>query len=346
MADFNLGGALSAFGQAIATNNYGNIGGHMQAHGQNRMQMQNQQKRRNMTADYLQAQGADPQLIEMARSGMAKEAFGLWGQQQKANQPAKMPSAVQEYEYARGQGFGGSYLDFQNAKKGQGVRYTAPDGSIIQVGGASQPAGQNPSMFKQKGKNDANLIKEAQDGAVSAQAMKSTLTQMKQVAPKVGYTGPMGELYGKVDDVINILPGDSGARGAFKNMSMEAQLSMTEKTKGAITDREMGMFKAAVPGLSQTPEGNQEIIKVMEAAADRSIQRATALEQWVAQNGTTDGFTAQWNAYLEANPLILENQDGTIRLNREAVTASASGTGQPDLSSMSDAELEAIANGQ
>lgn len=84
---FNWGGALSALGQAIATNRYGNVGAHMQAHGQNRMQMQEQQKRRNMTADYLEANGADPQLVEMARGGMAKEAFNIWGQQQKAQKP-------------------------------------------------------------------------------------------------------------------------------------------------------------------------------------------------------------------------------------------------------------------
>lgn len=345
MADFNFGGALSALGQAVATNRYGNVGAHMQAHGQNRMQMQDQQNRRNMTAEYLEKVGADPQLVKMAQSGMAQQAFGIWGQQQKASQPAKMPSAVQEYEYARGQGFGGSYLDFQNAKKGQGVTYTAPDGSIVQVGGARQ-TGQNPQLFKQKGKNDANLIKEAQDSASAAQQMKSTLNQMRQVAPNVGYTGPGGELYGKIDDLVNVLPGDSGARGAFKNMSMEAQLSMTEKTKGAITDREMGMFKAAVPGLTQTPQGNQQIIKVMEAAAKRAIQRTTALERWVAQNGTTDGFTEQWDAYLQANPLILQGEDGTIQLNPEVATANASGASKPDLSSMSDAELEAIANGQ
>lgn len=182
----------------------------------------------------------------------------------------------------------------------------------IQIGGPAQ--GQ---FAKQSGKNDADLIKEARDTAATAQELRSLATQMETVAPNVGYTGPGGGLYGAVDDVIGVLPGDAGARGAFRQLSMESQLAMTQKTKGAITDREMGMFKQAVPGLTQTPEGNKAMASIMKATARRLEERAGFFEQYQARTGGLNGATAAWGKYLEENPLIVEGADGGVALSND-----------------------------
>lgn len=52
----------------------------------------------------------------------------------------KMPASVQEYEFARAQGFPGTFLDFQNAKKGNGFSVDLPDGTRVQMGGAQGEA--------------------------------------------------------------------------------------------------------------------------------------------------------------------------------------------------------------
>jgi len=182
-----------------------------------------------------------------------------------------------------------------------------PDGTVT-IGGKGDAA-----YDTQGAKNDANTIKEARDAAATAQELRSLAVQMEKVLPNVGYTGFGGEFSGKIDDIVGFLPGEKGSRGAFKQMSMDSQLAMTQKTKGAITDREMAMFKEAVPGLTQSGPGNKAMIGIMKAAATRQEQRASFFEQYRAKNRTLNGATEAWGKYLEENPLI-SNEGGGIQL--------------------------------
>lgn len=197
----------------------------------------------------------------------------------------------------------------------QGISVTNPDGTTVQIGGPAQG-----KFDSETAKNDSATIKEARDAAAAAQELRSLATQMETVAPDVGYTGPGGEVYGAIDDVVGIFPGDKGARGAFRQLSMESQLAMTQKTKGAITDREMGMFKKAVPGLTQTPPGNQAMANIMKATAKRLEDRATFFEQYRRLSGTLDGATAAWGKYLKENPLIVDGKDGGVVLSEDVAS--------------------------
>ena len=234
---------------------------------------------------------------------------------QKQMQPPKPPSG---YRYADGgnlEFIPGGPADPEN--KGAGISFTTADGSTVQIGGSPK---QHQKFDEQAGKNEANLIDVARQDAAVAQDLRSLADQMEVVVPQVGYTGPGGEMLGKIDDIIGILPGESGPRGAFRQMSMDAQLSMTERTKGAITDREMGMFKAAVPGLTQTEAGNRAMIEIMRATAARQEERATFLEQFKARFGTLDGATAAWGRYIEENPIIEQTKRG-VKLKKPKRTA-------------------------
>lgn len=183
-----------------------------------------------------------------------------------------------------------------------------PDGTVT-IGG-----NQSAAFMKEADKNDAATIKEARDAAANAQELRSIADQMTVVIPKLGVTGPiLGGAYGAVDDVIGILPGEKGARGAFRQMSMEAQLAMTQKTKGAITDREMAMFKQAVPGLTQTEDGNKAMVEIMKATAQRLEERASFFEKYRATHATLNGATEAWGKYLQENPLI-STEGGNVRL--------------------------------
>ena len=65
----------------------------------------------------------------------------------EAQKPEDEPTAaIQEYQFAVEQGFPGTLIDFQQAKKGQGFSVTTPDGTVVQYGGAQQqPGGIQPS---------------------------------------------------------------------------------------------------------------------------------------------------------------------------------------------------------
>jgi len=312
----NNPGALTRLGQSIASPNPNHTAANAFA----------QQGEVNATLKYLKSKGADE--YELAAASRNPDAMKALMRAATTKTQAKAPKtmkAADGYTYqwdANNNSWNRSLPDVVK-KESNGITI-GPDGTV-QIGGSPK---QSAKFATQSGKNDSDLIKEARDSAKAAHELKATVQQMGQVSSNVGYTGPGGAVIGGADDLLTSatggwakdwISGDSGARGAFKNMSMEAQLSMTEKTKGAITDREMGMFKAAVPGLGQTREGNEQIMKVMNAAADRAIQRVTEMEKWQMDpqrgNGTLNGFDQYWNEYLEANPLILATPDGGIRLN-------------------------------
>ncbi|MDP5217138.1 hypothetical protein Q5Y75_07910 [Ruegeria sp. 2205SS24-7] len=190
---------------------------------------------------------------------------------------------------------------------GTQVQYGPPSGQNTQTTGTPRDA---KKLSQELSKGDAATLNEVSEAARTASQLESLANQLETITPQLGYTGPGGAFYGAVDDMVGFLPGDSGARGAFKSLAMEAQLSFTEKTKGAITDREMAMFKAAVPNLGQTPEANRMISQVMQAGAKRVQARAAFFENWARVHGSLEGAQEVWGEYMRDNPLLAEGPGG------------------------------------
>jgi hypothetical protein len=65
--------------------------------------------------------------------GIQRENLSL--EREKMAQPDKPPASVAEYEYAKQNGFTGSFIDFEQAKKGEGITMTNPDGTTVTIGG-------------------------------------------------------------------------------------------------------------------------------------------------------------------------------------------------------------------
>lgn len=217
-------------------------------------------------------------------------------------------------------------MDQENPRGGIAFEMGADGTFRFGTNGLPPAGGQDPlstntprdggKLAQKLSENDAATIQEVTDAGRAAADLGSLGRQLETVAGKVGYTGPGGGLLGAVDDVVGFLPGDTGARGAFKSLAMEAQLAFTEKTKGAITDREMGMFREAVPNLGQRPEANKAISQVMQAGAKRVQTRAAFFENWARKHGSLEGAGEVWSEYMEANPIIRDNGDG-IAVNPE-----------------------------
>lgn len=214
-------------------------------------------------------------------------------------------------------------IGYEQAKKGKGFSVTTPDGTTIEYGGSAGTAmGQNPAATATP-RDPARLARNLSDAdtaeitrnrelAAAAGDLESIAGQMEVLAPRLGYTGPFGNVYGAVDDMVGVLPGESGPRGAFRSLATEAQLTFTAKTKGAITDREMASFSAAVPGLTQTKEGNAAIAQVLRAGAQRVQARAQFMEEYAAKKGSLEGAQAAWQNFMNANPIITEGEAGNI----------------------------------
>lgn len=208
---------------------------------------------------------------------------------------------------------------------------TTADGTSVSYGTPGVPGGQNaattntprdPGKLAQKlSEKDATTLAEISDAGRGATEIEGLANQLGVVAPNVGYSGPGGQVIGKFSDIIEgatgfDLPGSPGARGAMSSLGMEAQLAFTEKTKGAITDREMGMFKQAVPGMGQVPEANQMIAEVMQAGAARLQTRDAFYQAWARKNGSLEGANEVWSDFMRENPIIEQDGDG-IRVRKD-----------------------------
>ena len=166
----------------------------------------------------------------------------------------------------------------------------------------------------------ANRVTDAQDAAAAGSQLKQTIGLLRDANQNTGYSGVGAGIYGAVDDAAeqfglgDYLPGEAGARATMRKGGIDAALAMVGKTKGAISNAEMGLFLSGSPGMSNTPEGNAALLDIMEGIADRDIERANQMEQWRQQHGTLDGFERAWGDYVNANPLIVPDGRGGIAL--------------------------------
>ena len=205
----------------------------------------------------------------------------------------------------------------EGTSKGTTINVGAP--SLNVAPGAFDPSASRDAekLGETLSKVDANFMNGLREQASSAGDLESYATQLEALAPDLGYTGPGGGFYGAVDDAIGILPGDKGTRGAFRSLSMDARLTFTEKTKGAITDREMADFARAVPSLNQTRDGNMMIAQVLRAGAKRKQMQAAFFDEYLASNGGLTGAQMAWGQYMREHPLIKRGKDGEISLGAE-----------------------------
>lgn len=78
---------------------------------QQQKELQAQTAKQNKTAEWLRTQ--DPKYAQMLDGGLEpKDVYGMYLEDRKVQAP-KQPASVQEYEYARQNGFDGSYTDWQ-----------------------------------------------------------------------------------------------------------------------------------------------------------------------------------------------------------------------------------------
>jgi hypothetical protein len=225
-------------------------------------------------------------------------------------------TGIQEYEYAKQQGFEGDYIDFQQAKKGNGFSVIAPDGTVVQMGGGQ-------GHGKQDMKNVANRVTDAQDIAASGAKLKQTVQMLRKANENTGYSGVGAGAYDAIDGTLEQfgfdgLPGTSEARSMMKSGGLDIALAQVQKTKGAISNAEMNLFMSASAGLQNTQRGNAALLDMIDAIADRDIQRVDQMEQWRQQHGVLDGFESAWGNYITQNPIITEKKLNALLAGEKA----------------------------
>lgn len=305
----NHPGLLYGAGQLVAGNDISPAVAYGMGARKEKAQRAEQQQKENATRKWLLSKGIPEAEVDAAL------ASGQIGQYFKPGTDAKAPQVETFYDEsgrpykAQWDSQSGNWSQVGGAKGDEGFEITTADGTTIRQG----------AFGNQDQKNMANRITEGQDRAKAASDLKRTVKLMRSANQNTGYSGPGSGVYGAVDDAMEQfglpgLPGSAGARATMRSQGLDVALAQVQKTKGAISNAEMGLFMASAPGMQQTPQGNAALLDILDAVADREIARQGEMEKWRQTHGTLDGFEGAWSQWVEQNPLIMDNGQGGVTL--------------------------------
>ncbi len=193
----------------------------------------------------------------------------------------------------------------------------APEGTVIQMPDGSQrvkrggqwlPAGNmyvgaGPKLTPQENKQlgEVRMTANKASGAIQDMDRFMTLNQRQ----------PSGQLLGLpvVRDIAGVFNDDIGEMNAINNRLTPSQ---RESGSGAMSDRDVDMYRRSVVGVGQTGPANQRIAALAKAGAVRQRDYAAFMDYFSRVNGTLNGAQELWDAYRDAEP-VYDPDTATMR---------------------------------
>lgn len=228
---------------------------------------------------------------------------GLVGELLKSFQPAALDPTgdMKNYQFAQSQGFGGSFMDYQNSRSKAG----AP--SVV-VNNGDDPSGTG-AFYKKldegAGTNIATIMQSAPQVMRTGQQI-DMLDQALRNVP-TGGTAVLKQAAGEWGIPTDGLS-DIQAAQALINQMVPTQRA---PGSGTMSDADLALFKASIPRIINQPGGNQKIIATMRAI-NQYDARMVAIANAVANRDMTpsEGRAAMMQV---PNPLAPSGggQDGT-----------------------------------
>ena len=175
----------------------------------------------------------------------------------------------------------------------------------------TKPSTEEKVMKRMELRDDLKTLQQYRKDADSARKLLSDVSQMRALRKQKDYEGPvLGPALGKV-----------GYGQALQSKATEIQLSFTERTKGAISDREMGLFASATPGLGMKDKEADKVMAGMEAGALRVRERQKFYNAWRARHKTLEGADDAWDSYVDENPVITaDEKTGQLSVNKKNIS--------------------------
>ena len=205
--------------------------------------------------------------------------------------PDKLPTSIQEYEFAKSQGFQGSLIDFINSKN---------PGDTFNLGNTE----------------DVEIIKSRIElGKKDIEATKKSLETTKELLPRLNaaqrilkaddfQTGPLEaatlDIRKLYSDIFGVeVPGldNQQAFDAFTKFTIPR---MRPPGSGATSDFEANLFEQSTASLGKTKKANQIIIGTMLQTARREQELSMLKEEYFGKYNTTIGF----DKYIKDNNLM------------------------------------------
>jgi hypothetical protein len=98
--------------------------------------------------------------------------------------------------------------------------------------------------------------------------------------------------------------------------SISASLIPKEREPGSgpMSDKDIALYGRAQIGIGRPGPANQAIAEAAIAQSERDIEYSAFLDEYAQRNGNIVGSTEDWQAYVNAYPLLQEGEDGLIEL--------------------------------
>ncbi|WP_420959367.1 hypothetical protein [Brucella sp. IR073] len=169
----------------------------------------------------------------------------------------KPTSDMQEYEFARTQGYQGTFADYQRDLKKAGATNVTQNAAQDESEFAKKAAARNVERFGAL----ADAGTQAASVAQSIPVMRELLSQ----APQGPVSGRLAEMF----------PGFSSAGDAFIAQVNQLAPTLRVPGSGALSDRDMDILMGSFPRLRGNPEANQMIMNIFERKAQLNAERGT-----------------------------------------------------------------------
>ena len=212
------------------------------------------------------------------------------------------PGAVKEYEFAREQGYAGTFEQWKKAN---------PSGMQTTID-MRQPNAFNTAQ----GKEFSDLMGTINREAFAAPAQIRKLERMAQLLEGVdgGKLAPVGlEIASWANSVGVKMDPRLGNKEASQALAREMAASFRVPGTGPMTDKDFENFLLQVPDLSKSAEGRAQITKTMRAAANRNIALGKLARDYVARVGQLDnGFIEEAAQFIAENPVVGDMQSWRV----------------------------------
>jgi hypothetical protein len=212
--------------------------------------------------------------------------------------PAAPPSSVAEYQFAKQQGYGGTYEQWVKEKAAAGA-------SRVQV-----DAGQRfeNAYSAAQGKAFSEQMDAINTAGFRAPTQIRKLERMEQLLAGVdgGRFSPTGlEVASALNSMGLKVDPNLGNKEASQALAREIAGGFRQPGTGPMTDKDFENFLLQVPDLSKSSEGRAQITRTMRAALNRDMAIAKKAREYERRKGRLDaGFFDEVSQFIAENPVV------------------------------------------
>lgn len=201
--------------------------------------------------------------------------------------PEASPADVRAYEYARNQGYTGSFMDFKAAQR--------PPGTNVRVALPPQPKEEQEARGRLLVKGYETISDAARVAARSLPALE-TQERVLDSGFRTGFGAEAQTTAARVLSALGVENAKEYAKSseAFSAAASQAVLQRQLEQKGVQTEADAQRISQTGAQLGNTPEGNKFIISVARAQFNRDIAQRNFYDSWWKKNGTYDGAEDAW----------------------------------------------------